>query len=206
MEDQFMEKAGSWDIQTWNQEMIKAAHQAIINKKLIKPDTHLLDFAAGTGMLSMSFAHEVEKITAVDSSKSMLDEFRKKVDQAQLKHIEIIEGILETGLIKDECKDLIISSMALHHIEDLDPLFMTFFEILKNGGHVALIDLAKEQGDFHPEEAQYYHNGFSNSELEIPLRRAGFSNISFTTVASLPKESKFGEVKNYDVLMVTATK
>ena len=67
---------------------------------------------------------------------------------------------------------------------------------------LALADLDKEEGDFHPPGTEgVYHFGFDRAELGGLLEQQGFSRIEFTT-AHIFK----GETKDYPIFLVTAEK
>ena len=91
--------------------------------------------------------------------------------------MEILNGILSPGVLPENSSELIISMMTLHHIEDLHTVFKCFYEILVSGGSIALVDLAKEDGDFHSDDAVYVYDGFEKEDLTLPLEKAGFINM-----------------------------
>jgi 2-polyprenyl-3-methyl-5-hydroxy-6-metoxy-1,4-benzoquinol methylase len=98
--------------------------------------------------------------------------------------------------------DLIVSAMAMHHVEDTDKLFQRFAELLKPGARVALADLDKEDGTFHPEDVEgVFHHGFERAELESLMQKHGFTDIEFTTAHVVKKEER-----EYPIFLVTASR
>ena len=98
--------------------------------------------------------------------------------------------------------DLIISAMAMHHVEDTRQLFATFAEHLQPGGRIALADLDKEDGTFHPADVEgVFHHGFARDELQALIEDQGFVDIQFDTAHTVDKEDKC-----YPIFLVTATK
>lgn len=199
MTDLFNEKAQEWDTNDLVRQLSTGIGTTIINQIDLEPSMQVLDFGAGTGLISSHIAPRVEKIVAVDISEAMLEklaakaELNGKVDTA-------CQNILEKPL--DQQFDLIISAMAMHHVEDTQHLFRTFASHLKPGAKVALADLDKEDGSFHPEDTQgVYHSGFDRDALKAIMEENGFSNISFTTAVTVNKEDN-----DYPIFLVTATK
>jgi len=199
MSDLFKEKAQEWDVNQMVQQLSAGIGGAILNNVALDTDMHVMDFGAGTGLISAHIAPNVEKITAVDISEAMLDqllakpELKGKVDIA-------CRNILSDPL--DEKFDLIMSAMAMHHVKDTAELMSSFSEHLKPGGKIALADLDKEDGSFHPADVEgVYHDGFERSEIENVLKSSGFSNISFVTAHTVDKEGK-----SYPIFLVTADK
>jgi cyclopropane fatty-acyl-phospholipid synthase-like methyltransferase len=98
--------------------------------------------------------------------------------------------------------DLIISAMAMHHVQDTAHLFATFAGHLDAGGRVALADLDKEDGTFHPPNTEgVFHHGFARQELQSIITANGFTNIEFHTAHTVGKEEK-----RYPIFLVIATK
>jgi hypothetical protein len=92
--------------------------------------------------------------------------------------------------------------MAMHHVEDTDNMFKRFAEHLKSGARVALADLDKEEGTFHPEDIEgVFHHGFDRDELRSIMEKNGFTDIEFDTAHVVNKEGK-----EYPIFLVTATK
>jgi len=48
-----------------------------------------------------------------------------------------------------------MSAMTLHHVEDTTLLFQRFAEHLSDHGIVALADLDREDGSFHPADIEF---------------------------------------------------
>ncbi len=206
MKDQFKNKAKNWDETPWKQNLAQDAYNAISSKINISSNTRLIDLGGGTGLLTLKFKDDVSKITIVDTSKGMLDVLRQKIKARKISNVEILNGILSPGVLPKNSSELIISMMTLHHIEDLHTIFKCFYEILVLGGSIALVDLAKEDGDFHADDADYVYDGFEKEDLKLPLEKAGFKNIGIAEISTVTKESTSGLIKEYPILLVTASK
>lgn len=171
-------------------------------KKNIRLDKnmHIMDFGAGTGLLSYFLSNSIDRITAIDISSSMLDVLREK---AHLFGCNI--EILELDLIKNNPPailfDGIVSSMTLHHIKDISNLFKKIYNLLPNGGFIAFADLYRENGTFHSDNSGVFHFGFDIEELREIIQKVGFKEIHFETVNSISKQNM-----NFDVFLMTATK
>jgi len=199
MADLFEEKAQEWD----KNEMIRGLSSGIGSTMLDKvdfhPDMEVMDFGAGTGLISGQVAAKVGKITAVDISESMLE---KLIAKSELKDKvqTVCQDITKKPL--DKKYDVIVSAMAMHHVKDTDNLAKTFASHLKPHGKVALADLDTEDGTFHPEDTEgVYHSGFDRNAMKAILEKNGFGNIEFVTAHTVEKETG-----HYPVFLVTAIK
>ena len=170
---------------------------AISQKIKLNKDMHLMDFGSGTGMLLERIAPKVGKITAVDISASMNEQLRLKQSEIECE-LEILEMDLCTQELT-QTFDGIISSMTMHHIDDVPAMFTKMHLMMKPGGFIALADLETEDGSFHTEDTGVFHFGFSADDLIRFATDAGFKNaeVSVASVISKPQ-------MDYPVLLLTA--
>ena len=199
MTDLFEEKAQGWDTNDVPRQLSAAIGPAMLEQVAFEPDMAVMDFGAGTGLISGQVATKVGKITAVDISEAMLEKLAAK-PELKGKVQTICQDITKKPL--DEKFDVIVSAMAMHHVEDTDNLAKTFASHLKPHGKVALADLDAEDGTFHPEDTEgVYHSGFDRDAMRSILEKNGFENIEFVTAHTVEKETG-----RYPVFLVTATK
>lgn len=200
MTDHFKEKAEDWDEKEGSRERAAAITKAIRERISVDRGSVLLDFGAGTGLLSEPFASRVKKIIAVDTSEAMLSQLKKK---------PVFNGKLETvcrNIVTEPLEaqvDIIISSMSMHHVKDVEDLIGQFARLLPSGGQLALADLDKEDGTFHDEGTEgVHHHGFDRSELQNLLEKQGFEDIAFTTVYTMIHD----DGKEFPIFLVTAAR
>ncbi len=62
--------------------------------------------------------------------------------------------------------------MAMHHIIDVEEILNRFYEILNEKGKLCIVELNKDNGDFHKNEEGFNgHNGFSQKDLKNILEK-----------------------------------
>lgn len=199
MADLFDQKAQDWDADEMKKNLSSAIGSSIIEHVALNEQMKVMDFGAGTGLISSHVAPLVNKITAVDISQAMLDKLVAK-PELQGKVEAICQDITSVPLASKF--DLIVSAMALHHVEDTHNLIQVFSEHLKTGAMIALADLDKEDGSFHPKDTEgVFHSGFDRAALNTIIENKGFENIQFYTAHTINKEDK-----KYPIFLVTATK
>ena len=199
MTDLFEEKAKEWDMNEMILALSSAIGAAIREQVALNDSMHVMDFGAGTGLVTAQVAEQVGRVTAVDVSQSMLDQLVAK-EHLELKVDAVCQDILEIPL--DTRFDLIVSAMAMHHVEDTDALVQSFADHLKPGARIALADLDSEDGTFHPADTEgVFHHGFDRSEFQSILENKGFNDVNFVTAHTVNKEGK-----TYPIFLVTAVK
>jgi predicted TPR repeat methyltransferase len=159
----------------------------------------VMDFGAGTGLICAQVAPHVGRVYAVDVSAAMLEQLTAKPElqgKVEPMHVDILTTPLPHKV------DLIVSAMAMHHVDDTDRLLQAFADHLAPGGKVALADLDSEDGSFHPPDTEgVYHHGFDRDALRAQLAAHGFSDIDFTTAVEVDRDGE-----RYPVFLVTATR
>ena len=199
MTDLFDEKSKDWDANEMIAMLSSAIGSSILENIPLHDQMRVMDFGAGTGLITSQIAPRVKKIFAVDTSAAMLD---KLVTKPELHaRVDVVcQDIIDNPV--DEKFDLIISAMAMHHVNDTARLIQRFSDNLDAGGLIALADLDKEDGSFHPPDTEgVFHSGFDRTELQTLLEKGGFGEINFLTAHTINKEGK-----NFPVFLVTATK
>ena len=199
MTDLFAEKAAEWDQLPIPQAISAGVSEALRAQVPFDSAWQVMDFGAGTGLVASAVAPHVAGVCAVDVSASMLAALAAKPELAG--RVEpICQDILAAPLGRRF--DLIVSAMAMHHIEDTKLLLRRFADHLVPGGRVALADLDAEDGSFHPPTIEgVFHAGFERAAMTELLREAGFVDIAFTTAVEVHKEGKA-----YSIFLVTATR
>ena len=199
MSDLFNEKAKDWDASEMKRLISSAVGSSILKHIPLHNKMDVMDFGAGTGLISSQVVPFVNKVLAVDISKAMLEKLISK-PELQGKVKAVCQDITDKPI--DAKFDLIMSAMAIHHVEDTLKLINTFYEHLKPGAQIALADLDKEDGSFHPEGSEgVFHSGFERDELKQLLENNGFNNVQFFTAHIINKQEK-----QYPVFLVVATK
>ena len=199
MADLFEDKAQDWDTRPIPAQISEGVSQAIAEHVTLSEELTVMDFGAGTGLVCTKLAPLVGRVLAVDISELMLSKLAGK--EALKGKVDVYcQDILESPL--SERVELIVSAMAMHHVEDTRALFDRFAEQLTEGGRLALADLDKEDGDFHPPGVEgVFHAGFEREALREIVESAGFSEVSFVTATEVSKEEK-----RYPIFLMTAVK
>ncbi|MFT7824266.1 MAG: class I SAM-dependent methyltransferase [Sulfurimonas sp.] len=197
--DLFAHKSKSWDMSSRRVKNAKAIADLIVKNIKLDKSMEIMDLGAGTGLLSYFIAPFVGKIMAVDSSPSMLKEFESKCDEFACK-----TEVIEIDIVKYDIReryDGVISSMTIHHIEDIPALLSRLYDMVEDDGFIALADLDIEDGTFHSDNTGVYHYGFDRPALEAYAKEAGFSEVSFSTASTISKPHA-----DFTVFLMTAKK
>ncbi len=199
MSSHFDKSAADWDKGDLKQVLAQKSADAIIKNVTLTKTMKIMDFGAGTGLLSFKIAPLVAEVTGVDTSAKMLEQLEAK-NSAKLRVHTCLGDITQMPL--DETFDGIISAMAMHHVEDTAAFLKTLYAHLNEGGFIAIADLEKEDGRFHPQGIEgVFHHGFEHETLQKLAEAAGFSAVTFHPVHTVKKENG-----DYPLFLMCATK
>ena len=110
MTERFDKAAREWDKSDKRMQLAQNIGNAIVEHVMLTPQMHIMDFGAGTGLLSEHVVPRVARVSAVDISQGMLDEPVVK-PSLQGKVAAYCQNILHEPLEDDF--DGIVSAMAL---------------------------------------------------------------------------------------------
>ncbi|MFV0306672.1 MAG: class I SAM-dependent methyltransferase [Desertimonas sp.] len=195
----FDERAATWDDPT---KVARAATVAAAVRAAVPigSATRLLEYGAGTGLVTQALLPGLGPVTLADTSTGMRDVMATKIaagtlpDGARVWDIDLAAP----GPLPEDRFDLIVTVLTLHHIDDVDTVLTSFASLLADGGALCLADLDHEDGSFHG-EGFHGHHGFDRAALGSQLSAAGFGRVEFSDCGSVERPDG-----TYSMFLVTA--
>ncbi len=206
MKRDFDREAKTWDQDEGRRRMALAIADEMAAALGLAGTETLLDYGAGTGLVTLRLSPLVRYVVCADSSAGMLEVLAAKARTAGVSNVRTLVLDLESqpAAAADLHADVLVSSMTLHHVADTATLARRFFAALTPGGKLALADLDTEGGDFHRDNTGVAHFGFDRKQLEAVVRAAGFESVSTRTAYTTNKTTSSGEQKTFSIFLLTA--
>ncbi|KAJ5301881.1 hypothetical protein N7508_006744 [Penicillium antarcticum] len=144
-------------------------------------DVRLLDYACGAGTVSKALASYTSCTIGLDLSKNMVAEYNKAAEAGL--GPDRMQGYQYDILSPDTTSppggslvpfDVVVTSMALHHVADPDQLLQAFSELLKPGGVCVVVDMVPGSA-FHEGNEEKFDSDIS--EALQPEQREVFNTI-----------------------------
>jgi ArsR family transcriptional regulator len=166
----------------------------------LMPPLTIADLGAGEGSFALLLSQRAVRVIAVDSSAKMIEVGRGQAQKSGVKNIEFRQGDMEELPIADGEVELAFFSQSLHHALHPDRALEEAYRILAPNGRVVILDLVKHR---YEEAREIYADewlGFSESELEAMLQKAGFAEIETSVV------DKEAEGPQFQTMLTVAVK
>ncbi len=107
----------------------------------------ILDVACGPGAVTATLAEKAESITAFDATPAMLEQARKRCDDAGLRNVSFEQGAAEHMPFGDATFDGAVTRLALHHFVDPKIVLGEIFRVLRPGGLLVIADVVVSEDE-----------------------------------------------------------
>ena len=196
----FDSRAATWDDPV---KIDRARHVADAIIAATSPDGHtrLLEYGAGTGLVTEALGEAVGPVLLADQSEGMREVMATKVLDGRLRDATISDlDLADTdAVLPDERFDLIVTVLAMHHIGPIEMVLNRFSTLLASGGHLCVVDLDEEDGSFHGDGFGGHH-GFDRTAFTSLLRGAGFTRVDVSDCGHVERDDG-----NYSMFLAVAT-
>lgn len=197
---EFDARAREWDKDKMHIDRSVAIAQSLEQMVHLDHSMKVLEYGAGTGLLSFLLQDRFSSVTLMDNSREMINVCIEKAEYFKASHVHPLWFDLEHKPF-DEKFDLIYSQMVLHHVNDYEALIDRFYGMLNPGGYLAIADLYTEDGSFHGPDVMV-HLGFDPEKLSEIYSDKGFININYKTCFEIKRESG----RTYPVFLLVGQK
>lgn len=174
----FDERAATWDYDPAKVERAQKIARAIREAVPLNQSMRMLEYGAGTGLVTQALRDAVGPVTMADTSAGMRDVMTDKIASGTITGARVWDLDLATDPTPDERFEVIITVLTLHHIPNLEPVLSSFADLCVDDGYLCIADLEEEDGSFHGDNFDGHH-GFNPSALESLLDHAGFTKVTF---------------------------
>ena len=184
---EFDARAREWDKDKMHMDRSVAIAAKLEEMIPLEHSMKVLEYGAGTGILSFLLKDRFSDITLMDNSQEMIKVCMEKAEHFNASHIHPLWFDLEHNEF-DGKFDLISNQMVLHHVNDYEAIIRKFYAMLNPGGYLAIADLFTEDGSFHGPDVMV-HLGFDPEKLSEIFSSMGFINIDYKPCFEIKRES-----------------
>jgi SAM-dependent methyltransferase/DNA-binding transcriptional ArsR family regulator len=173
--ERFLRQGADWDEMRALDLPAPAVEAALLS--LIPEDMaiRLLDIGTGTGRVLELLAPRVAQGLGVDASKTMLALARARLARAGLTHCAVRLADMYRLPLADASFDVAVLQMVLHYAEDPAGVLAEAARVLRPGGRLIVIDLARHGRDDIAAKLAHRWPGFTDTAMADLLASAGLA-------------------------------
>lgn len=203
---QFDAKAQGWDDDPRKVLVATTIAKAMLAALNLSADDVVLDYGAGTGLVSLELAAAAGKVVAAEPSEGMYAALCAKVAGRGVHNVLPVRWTAQDATPLPERPTAITGAMVLHHVEDVPQAARVFADLLPSGAPVAFADLDLDGGAFHGPDQHAFHQGFDRDWLRQVFEQAGFAAIAFSEVMRVRKPTADGSEGVFPIFLMTGRK
>lgn len=106
---------------------------------------HVLEVAAGTGLVTMAIARSAQHVIATDYADAMVQMLRQRVREAGLSNVTCEPADLYALRYAPASFDAVVAANVLHLVPDLDAALAALKRVLKSGGRLIVPTFAHDE-------------------------------------------------------------
>lgn len=140
---------------------------------LLPPTWTVADLGCGAGTLAAALAPHVGRVIGVDQSAAMLRAARRRLDGAA--NVELHRAGLEALPLPTASCDAALAVLVLAYVAEVAPVLAEAGRILRPGGRLVLVDLARHHDEAFARRLGQARLGFAPADLTRALGAAGLA-------------------------------
>ena len=124
--------AGRYDRKTHEDQNYTRAVERFLG--YLEPDHRVLDYACGSGVISLKIAGHVKRVYAIDTSARMIRLAKERADEGNFDNVTFQQKTLFDEGLEAGTYDVILAFNVLHLLDDARVAMARAAELLKPGG------------------------------------------------------------------------
>lgn len=135
----------------------------------------LLDVGTGTGRIAELLAPRSRHVTALDRSPEMLRIARARLQALPAGGLDLVRGDFTALPFADASFDTVLFHQVLHYAQDPGAVLAEAARVLRDGGRIAVVDLAAHDREELREVHAHARLGFADDQMLALLTDAGLA-------------------------------
>ncbi len=149
---------------------------------LVPEAGRLIDIGTGTGRVLELLGGRVREAVGIDASKAMLAVARARLARAGLSHCSVRLADMYRLPLGDAKFDVGVMQMVLHYAEQPGAVLAEAARVLRPGGALVIVDLARHERQDVVERLAHRWSGFSDETMSSLLAEVGLRAETAVTV------------------------
>jgi ArsR family transcriptional regulator len=169
----FARHAVEWDTLRRLHGADEPVEAALLTALETQPLGALLDVGTGTGRMAELLAGRAGRVTALDKSPEMLRIARARLQSLPADKVDLVQGDFSTLPFAPDAFDTVLFHQVLHYAQEPGVVLAEAARVLRDGGRIAVVDLAAHEREELREVHAHARLGFSDEQMRSLLTAAG---------------------------------
>ncbi|GGC15740.1 ArsR family transcriptional regulator [Novosphingobium endophyticum] len=182
----FARHAQEWDTLRLLHGADEPVEAALLNALDGRVPGRLLDVGTGTGRMAELLAERASHVTALDKSPEMLRIARARLQSFPAGQIDLVQGDFMALPFAESMFDTVLFHQVLHFAQEPETVLAEAARVTREGGHIAVVDLAAHEREELRERHAHARLGFSDEQMLVLLTDAGFEPQAPTALPGNP--------------------
>lgn len=159
----------------------------LVESLKLKPGMAVADIGAGSGVLTLMMAHEVGEtgtVFAVDIQQEMLDRLSDKLNNLDVKNVQLVRGTAKSPKLEPQSVDLAVMVDVYHEFDFPWEMLRELSSAIKPGGRIAFVEYRKED----PEVPIKLVHKMTEKQVRREAERPEFGLTWKETIGVLPRQ------------------
>ena len=158
-------------------QIAKVSSDAIRECLIDAKSRNAIDFGCGTGLVGINLLNDFKSILFLDTSQNMINQIKQKISSSNIQNAATLCFDFEKDSLSDLHADYIFMAQVLLHINDVGLVLSRLYEVLKESGHLLIVDFDKNKEIV----SDMVHNGFDQIELTDIMTKIGYRDVQSKT-------------------------
>jgi phosphatidylethanolamine/phosphatidyl-N-methylethanolamine N-methyltransferase len=116
-----------------------------LTAEAVRGAEHVLEVAAGTGLVTMAIAARARRVTATDYTAAMVNMLRRRIDAAGLSNVTCEQADIYTLPFAPASFEVVVAANVLHLLPDLPGAIAALLRVLRPGGKLVVPTFCHDQ-------------------------------------------------------------
>lgn len=109
-----------------------------LTRQAVQGSGHVLEVAAGTGLVTRAIARDVEELVATDYSEAMVSQLRERAAADGLENVRCEQANIYALPYQSGTFDVVVAANVLHLVPDLEGALRALVNMVRPGGHLVV--------------------------------------------------------------------
>lgn len=159
---------------------------------MLIPGMDIADLGCGDGTLTIEMSRFAKSVIGIDYNADTLAIARQRVARMNIQNVTLVSERLESLSLPSNSIDIAFFSQSLHHLPNPQKGLNEAVRILRLGGKIIIMEIARHQETWVQEKLGHAWFGFEQDDLKSMMEKTNLKNLYLEVLA--PRKDELFQV------------